>query len=107
LTATGCATIWTSASASSNPAQIDSDLDGCGNRYDADFNGDGVVNARDFIRFRSAFDSSQGDPLFNPQVDSDGDNTIGAGDVINFRECYRRPLGPSALACAGTPPCLP
>jgi len=90
-----------------DPDQIDSDLDGFGNRCDADFNGDGVANGADFIHFRSVFGSSLGDSRFDPDVDSDGDDTVGPEDFINFRARYLEPLGPSALPCAGTPPCFP
>ncbi len=90
-----------------DPAQIDTDLDGYGNRCDADYDGNGNVGGGDFITFRGAFGSSLGQPAFDPDVDSDGDDVIGGADFISFRSLFGDPPGPSGLACAGTPPCSP
>jgi len=90
-----------------DPAQVDSDLDGYGNRCDVDYDNDGAANGHDFIHFREVYGSSLGDPTFDPQVDSNGDDTIGPDDFIIFLERFFKPSGPSALPCAGTAPCSP
>ena len=90
-----------------DPAQIDSDLDGFGNRCDADYNGDGIVEGADFLIFRGTFGSRLGQPLYDPDADSNGDDAIGPSDFFVFRGFWLLPPGPSALPCAGSPPCLP
>jgi len=90
-----------------DPDQIDTDQDGFGNRCDADYDGDGFVGGSDFLVFRSAFGTNLGEPLYDPETDSDGDDSIGSADFLNFRATWHLPPGPSALPCAGTPPCLP
>lgn len=68
-----------------NPAQIDTDVDGCGNRCDGDFTQDGIVGGPDFSVFVSAFfASSAGSPGFNPDADANGDGLVGGPDFSSF-----------------------
>ena len=92
-------------SSQANAAQIDTDLDGYGNACDADYNNDGDADGLDYFRFRGAFDTSLGDFLYDPAVDSDGNDQIDGEDFFFLREALSRGLGPSGLTCAGTIPC--
>jgi hypothetical protein len=88
-----------------NPDQTDTDIDGLGNACDADYNGDMVVNNEDLAIFRATYLKSQGDPEFNPAVDSDGDGVVGNLDFGLLRSQLGTTPGPSGLACAGEPLC--
>jgi len=80
-----------------NPAQIDTDLDGCGNQCDGDFTQDGIVGGPDFSVFVSAFFArSAGSPGFNPHVDANGDGLVGGPDFGSFaRQLASGTPGPS------------
>ena len=88
-----------------NLPQIDSDMDGYGNRCDGDYDNSGFVGSGDFDLFRAAFQSVLGDPGYNPAIDFDSDNAIGSADFNFFRRAFQDAPGPSGLACAGTIPC--
>ena len=90
-----------------NPDQCDTSQDGYGNACDADYNDDGVVGIPDFSWFRAHNFLSAGAPGFDPQVDFDCDGTVGVPDFNAFRHRLGRPVGPSGLWCAGSPPCAP
>jgi hypothetical protein len=74
-----------------NPDQRDTDGDGFGNRCDADFNNDGVVNFADLAIFRARFATS------NADADLNGDGIVNFADLAIFRALFGRPPGPSAL----------
>lgn len=94
-------------SSTANTLQRDTDRDGYGNACDADFDGDGRVDARDAARLAGALGSREGDADFDPDLDLDGDGTVGLLDVMQYVALAERAPGPSALSCAGTPPCEP
>ncbi|MEM7411842.1 MAG: DUF1800 domain-containing protein [Myxococcota bacterium] len=90
-----------------NPSQLDTDLDGFGNRCDADLDANGRVDGRDFLRFLESFGMSERDAAYALDADADGSATVDGVDFGHFIEQYSstgRP-GPSGLACAGRPPC--
>jgi hypothetical protein len=85
-----------------NPQQLDPDLDGYGNRCDADFDQDGDTDQddADFFSFNCTGGSAP------PVCDFDEDGSTGsAADLGIFASLYGAPPGPSGLACAGTVPC--
>jgi hypothetical protein len=85
-----------------NTDQSDTDLDGFGNRCDADFNDDGVVGANDVAAIAARF----GLPATgNEDFDLDSSGAVGANDIARAANSFGQPPGPSGLACAGTPPC--
>jgi hypothetical protein len=88
-----------------NPSQRDTNHDGYGNACDADYNDSGSVDMADFALFRAAFNSSTGDPSYDPDVDANGSGTITIADFATFRRGFGRTPGPSGLACAGSAPC--
>ncbi len=80
-----------------NSDQRDTDGDGFGNRCDADFNGDCVVNAVDLGLLRAAFFGA------GPDEDLDGDGVVNVVDLGIVRSLFFLPPGPSGLpgACGG------
>jgi hypothetical protein len=76
----------------SNPAQIDTDLDGCGNACDADYDNNGVVGSSDFNRLRSCFGLPASTVLGSgapcAPVDSDANSVIGSGDFNTLRNGF-------------------
>jgi len=92
--------------ATPNPSQLDSDLDGYGNACDSDHTNDGVVGTGDFLALVDAFGCRVGDPACAGEIDSDGDGTVGTGDFLLLRGGFGGVPGPSGLACAGSAPCL-
>ncbi|MFV2056153.1 MAG: hypothetical protein ACC707_06770 [Thiohalomonadales bacterium] len=80
-----------------NADQRDTDMDGYGNRCDADLTNDNVVDMRDFIRFRPAFGRRLGDPLYNPDVDFNGDGVIDISDFAIMRDQFGETPGPSGV----------
>lgn len=81
--------------------QIDANLDGYGNRCDADWNNDGFINGGDFSFYVSAFNT------LNATIDMSGDGVVNGGDFSMFVALFNTAVGPSGLACAGTIPCTP
>jgi subtilisin family serine protease len=89
-----------------NRDQLDADADGFGNACDADYDQSGSVQMMDFVRLRSAFNSSAGDARFDAVVDHDGSGNITIGDFLRFRALFGAGVpGPSGLDCAGAAPC--
>ena len=84
--------------------QVDSDLDGYGNRCDADFNNDAATNVADFGTFLVTF----GQPTLG-QTDMNGDGICNVGDFGLFLVKFSgagaaNQPGPSGLACAKANP---
>jgi hypothetical protein len=92
--------------AAPDPLQVDSNLDGYGNACDPDYTNDGSVGTPDFLIFRETFGAQAGDPRYRPDVDSNSDGGVGARDLLLIGRGFGTAPGPSALACAGAPPCL-
>jgi hypothetical protein len=65
------------------------------------------VGAPDLAALFVALFSSEGDPEYDPEIDSNGDGVIGAPDLATLLRSFAKPPGPSGLACAGSAPCLP
>ncbi|MHA7838285.1 MAG: hypothetical protein ACX98W_12595 [bacterium] len=83
--------------------QVDTDIDGYGNRCDADFNNSGGnVDLSDF----GLFLADVGNPTTS-QFDLDADGDTDLSDFGIFLNLIGGPPGPSGLACAGTVPCTP
>jgi len=88
-----------------NPAQVDTDLDGCGNACDGDFNQNGVAGGDDFTRVRFCFGktlpasveipAASGNFFDCAPVDSDGNGVIGGTDFAAFRAQFGLKPGPS------------
>lgn len=79
--------------------QIDTDVDGFGNRCDGDFDQDGGTNISDFTLFIAELGGT------NPNFDMDGDGGVNISDFTIFINQLGGTPGPSGLACAGTPGC--
>ena len=92
--------------ATPNPTQLDSDLDGYGNACDADHTNDGLVGTADFTVLLGAFGCSVGDPDCGGGLDTDGDGLVGSSEFNLLRRSLGEAPGPSGLACAGSAPCL-
>jgi len=88
-------------------SQIDSNLDGYGNRCDADYNNDGAVGLLDFAQLRMSYGQTSSEPGWNADLDSNGDGVVGTVDFALLRMSFGSPPGPSGLACAGSTPCPP
>ena len=86
-------------------SQLDTNLDGYGNRCDPDLNNDELVGGPDFGPFTMAFGSMAGASNWNPDADFDGDGSVGGQDFSVYTTFYGDPPGPSGLACAGSSPC--
>ena len=75
-----------------NQLQRDTDADGFGNRCDADFDQNCVVNALDLGRLKTSFFTA------NPDADLDGSGVVNATDLGLFKSLFFLPPGPSDLA---------
>lgn len=80
-----------------NANQVDADGDGFGNRCDADFNDDCVVNVQDLGLFRTAFFTSEA------EFDLDSDGVVNAVDLGILRTLFFDPPGPSGLSATCAP----
>ena len=78
-----------------NTTQLDADADGIGNRCDADFNNDCIVNFLDLGGFADAFLSA------GPGIEADlnGDEVVNFFDLLIMQQLFFAPPGPSASAC--------
>lgn len=68
-----------------NETQIDTDLDGCGNACDADYNNDGIVGGPDFFRLKACFGLSvTATSSLGPCAsrDNTGDGIVGGPDFF-------------------------
>ena len=74
-----------------NGPLTDADGDGIGNRCDADFNNDCIVNALDLGIFRSVFFSA------DAEADLNVDGIVNALDLGLFRSRFFQPPGPSGV----------
>lgn len=83
--------------------QVDTNLDGYGNRCDADLDNNGTVTGSDFALFVGFFGSAA--PAARV-ADFNGDNLVTGADFSIFVQLFGQPLD-SGLACAGTIPCTP
>ena len=57
-------------------------------RLFGDNDGDGDVDAVDFLAFRNTFGFSSGDPGYNPAFSWDGDSDVDAHDFLEFRSRF-------------------
>jgi hypothetical protein len=86
--------------------QVDTDIDGYGEACDPDYDQDIVVGLTDFSIFLGDF--TTGTPANG--TDHDGDGVTGLTDFsvfVAFFSSSPAVPGPSGLACAGTPGCIP
>lgn len=72
-----------------NPAQVDSNGDGYGNRCDADLNNDCIVNVVDLGALRSVFFTT------DPDADLNADGTVNVIDLGLLRSLFFQPPGPA------------
>nr|MDJ0869261.1 thrombospondin type 3 repeat-containing protein [Myxococcota bacterium] len=80
-----------------NADQRDTDNDGYGTACDPDYDNSGLVGLSDFVRFRAAFGSREGDRHYDPEVDADGSGGVGMRDFNAFRSRFGLPPGPSGV----------
>jgi hypothetical protein len=76
-----------------NPQQVDSDVDGYGNRCDGDLDGNKFVSAADVVLFRAQLGKPSVAPVFNP-ADFDANGWVNAFDTAIFRSMIGKPPGP-------------
>ena len=97
-----------------NNDQIDIDLDGYGNKCDADYDQSGAATIADFLIFQVCFGKSvppsgtapSGDP-FCAESDMDSSGGIVIGDFLFFQAEFGTSPGPSGLSCKHTLPYSP
>jgi hypothetical protein len=76
-----------------NPDQLDSDSDGYGNRCDADFNNNGVVDSQDGARLKATFGSNA-----FPERDLNGNGIVDSQDGAILKSMFGKAPGPSGTA---------
>jgi hypothetical protein len=88
-----------------NPAQDDTDGDGCGNLCDADYSQSGVIGFADFGQFASNFNVA-GHPLQQHSEPVDPVRVVGFADFGYFASVFNVPnsVGPSGTT-SGTAAC--
>jgi hypothetical protein len=92
-----------------NPDQRDTNGDGIGNLCDGDYNNDGIVNIGDFQLFPPAFNKTDADPEYDPDLDANGDGIINIGDFPVLQGTFNSAPGPGLPGCDGTtaaPSCI-
>ncbi|MHB1241661.1 MAG: hypothetical protein ACYC18_14355, partial [Gammaproteobacteria bacterium] len=67
----------------------DTDHDGYGNRCDADFDENGIVNFADIAYLKSKFGTS------DPNADLDGNGIVNFADLAIAKSLFGKPPGPS------------
>lgn len=75
-----------------NASQLDTNGDGFGNRCDADFNDNGVVDSQDGALLKAAFGSTA-----FPERDLNGNGVVDSQDGALLKARFGQPPGPSAL----------
>jgi hypothetical protein len=82
-----------------NPDQTDTDLDGCGNACDCDYDNNGKCGGSDFAKVRHCFGLSATAVVFSgfpcALVDSNNDGKIGGADFNTLRRGFNHTAGPS------------
>jgi hypothetical protein len=73
-------------------------LDAASNAIPGDYNGDGSVNAADYVAWRGALDRG----VYDPAVDGNGNNAVDAGDYAYWRARYGNGIG-SGVSLAAVP----
>jgi YD repeat-containing protein len=74
-----------------NPRQRDTDHDGYGNRCDADFDNNGIVNFADLAYIKAHFGTS------DPNADLDGNGIVNFADLAITKSLFGKPPGPSGI----------
>jgi hypothetical protein len=80
----------------SNGDQTDTDLDGCGNACDADYDNNGKCGSSDFTRLRGCFNlfaTATAGGLPCAPVDANNDGKIGAVDFTTLRNQFNQKPG--------------
>ena len=75
-----------------NADQRDTDDDGYGNRCDADFDNNGIVNFKDLAYIKARFGTS------DPNADLDGNGIVNFADLAITKSLFGKAPGPSGLA---------
>lgn len=75
-----------------NVSQLDTNGDGIGNRCDADFNNNGIVDSQDGALLKAAFGSAA-----FPDRDLNGNGIVDSNDGARLKAKFGRPPGPSGL----------
>ena len=78
-----------------NPTQVDSDVDGYGNRCDGDLDGNHFTNAFDTVLFRRQLGMPSDGPVYNP-ADINANGVVNSQDAVLFRQLLGSPPGPKA-----------
>jgi hypothetical protein len=86
-----------------NPAQDDTDADGCGNICDADYDNSGIVGFGDFGEFIGAFGTTELEMQHVEPITADT-TAVGWGDFGEFIRMFGDAPGPSGTT-AGTMAC--